>query len=385
MAKTNTSQHSGHKRTSSAALSPRLTNKNRYTPIAIHEDQNVDNLEEEDMDLEEVKQKIPPLYIYEIDDYIMFLDKITPMIVDNFNINNKNVFLKLNLTTVDDYRTITKYLSEIKIKYHTYQLPEERNLSVIIRNMPTSIPEETIFKALVELKFNVTSVTRLQNRYKSPIPIVAVLLDKSEKNIFSLDRLLHCVIAVESRKSDSSIPQCKNCQRFQHTKNFCNLPPRCVKCLENHHYSECTKDINTPPTCVNCNESHPANYRGCKIYKQIKIKNSSKRFRNAPKHIMQSSNLNDNNNTKTPAYTVDHINTQNQDPIQITQNLSNTPTYAEKTKKKTNQHQKEEINNSNITNELIKSLMPLISSLISQIIKKVIENLPALLNNINVV
>ncbi|CAI6360611.1 unnamed protein product [Macrosiphum euphorbiae] len=68
MAKTNTSQHSGHKRTSSAALSPRLTNKNRYTPIANHEDQNVDNLEEEDMDLEEVKQKIPPLYIYEIDD-----------------------------------------------------------------------------------------------------------------------------------------------------------------------------------------------------------------------------------------------------------------------------------------------------------------------------
>jgi len=47
--------------------------------------------------------------------------------------------------------------------------------------MPTSIPEETIFNALAELKFNVTSVTRLQNHHKSPIPIVAVLLDKSEK------------------------------------------------------------------------------------------------------------------------------------------------------------------------------------------------------------
>jgi len=78
------------------------------------------------------------------------------MIVDNFNINNKNVFLKLNLSTVDDFRTITKYLSEIKIKYHTYLLPEERNLSVIIRNLSTSIPEETIFKALGELKFNDT-------------------------------------------------------------------------------------------------------------------------------------------------------------------------------------------------------------------------------------
>jgi hypothetical protein len=133
--------------------------------------------------------------------------------------------------------------------------------------MQTSIPGETIFKALVELKFNVTSVTRLLNRHKSLIPIVAVLLDKSEKNIFSFDRLLHCIIVVESRKSDSSILQCKNCQRFQYIKIFCNLPPGCVKCLEDHHYSECNKDTNTPPICVDCNENHPANYRSCKIYK----------------------------------------------------------------------------------------------------------------------
>jgi hypothetical protein len=271
----------------------------------------------------------------------MFLDKITPMIIDNFNINNKNVFLKLNLSTVDDYRIIIKYLSEIKIKYLTYQLPEERNLSVLIRNMPTSIPpEEIIFKALVELKFNVTSVTRFQNRHKSPIPIVAVLLDKYEKNIFSLNRLLHCVFVVESRESDSFIPQCKNCQRFQHTKTFCNLPPRCVKCLENHHYSECNKDTNTSPICVNCNENHAANYEYFKIYKQIKTKNSSKRFRNDHKHITLSSSLNDDNNTKTLAITVDLINPQNQNPILITTNSSNTLTYAKKTKNKTNHHQK---------------------------------------------
>lgn len=123
---------------------------------------------------------------------------------------------------------------------------------------------------VLDLKFNVTSVTRLQNRHKSPIPIVTVILDKSEKNIFSLDRLLQCIITVENRKTDNSIPQCQNCQRFNHTKNFCKLPPRCVKCPEQHHYSECTKDSNSPPTCVNCNENHPANYKGCKIYKQIK-------------------------------------------------------------------------------------------------------------------
>jgi hypothetical protein len=53
--------------------------------------------------------------------------------------------------------------------------------------------------------------------------------------------------------------------------------------------------------------------------------------------------------TKTLANIVDLINPQNQDPILITTNSSNTPTYAEKTINKTNHHQKEEINNSNIT------------------------------------
>lgn len=114
----------------------------------------------------------------------------THMVVDNFNVNNKDIVLKLNLSTVDDYRTIIKYLSEISIKYHTYQLPEERNLSVIIKNVTTSISKETIFSSLVELKFNVTSVTRLQNRHKSPILFVAVSQDKSEKNTFSLDSLI---------------------------------------------------------------------------------------------------------------------------------------------------------------------------------------------------
>jgi len=84
------------------------------------------------------------------------------MIVENFNIYNKNIFLKLNLSTVDDYRTITKYLSENQIRYHTYQLPEDRNLSVIIRNLLISITEAEIYEALTELKYEVTSVTYLQ-------------------------------------------------------------------------------------------------------------------------------------------------------------------------------------------------------------------------------
>jgi len=41
-----------------------------------------------------------------------FLNTITHITVENFNINYKNTFLKLNLTTVNDYRTVKKYFSK---------------------------------------------------------------------------------------------------------------------------------------------------------------------------------------------------------------------------------------------------------------------------------
>jgi len=141
--RSNTGQH---KRSSSVALSPQHVNKNRYAPLSNLNDTDDANIEITDMDIEEVKQKIPPLYIYEINDYIAFLNKISSVITADFNFHNKNIFLNLNLSTVDDYRTVTKYFSENNIKYHTYQLPEDRNISVIIRNLPTSISETEIFK-----------------------------------------------------------------------------------------------------------------------------------------------------------------------------------------------------------------------------------------------
>jgi hypothetical protein len=96
----------------------------------------------------------------------------------------------------------------------------DKQLSIIIRNLPISITEESIFKALSDLDFKITSVTRLQNRFKCPIPIVAILLLNASKKIYALNQLLHCVVLVEPRKPTKEILQCTNYQRFSHTKNI---------------------------------------------------------------------------------------------------------------------------------------------------------------------
>lgn len=372
------------KRTASTALSPQANIKNRFSPLLDLVDTDNDHSDNIEIDAPEVRQKIPPLYVYDITDYIHFRDTITPMIIDEFSIANKNTVLRLNLTSIDDYRTLTKYFIEIKIKYHTYQLPVDRNLSVIIRNLPTSIPEEQIFNAITDLKFTVISVTRLQNKNKSPIPIVAVLLEKTAKDIFSVDRLLNCIISIENRKTDSIIPQCHNCQRFQHTKNFCKLPPRCVKCSGDHHYSSCTKDTSTPPICVNCQGNHPANYRGCTAFKQLKNKS---RHTNTKNSINQKpSDIKDNiysNNRPSSS----HNNTSNHHfknstvPPAIGNN--NKQAYAEITKANTYTNHQPPPSQPNIQTELLQLLMPTINSLLQEIIKIVIEYIPTLLSQVN--
>lgn len=118
-------------------------------------------------------------------------------------------------TSVDDYRTLIKYLNQIKIKYYTDQLLLDRNLSVIIRNFLTTIPEKYIFSTLINLNFIVVFIIRVQNKHMSLIPIVFVFLDKTAKKLCFVNHLLNHIVFVKNRKSNLNIPENQNCQRFQ--------------------------------------------------------------------------------------------------------------------------------------------------------------------------
>ena len=239
----------------------------------------------------------------------------------------------------------------------------DKQLSLIIRNLPVSISEKSIFEALSDLNFKVTSVTRLQNRFKCPIPIVAILLSNASKRIYALNRLLHCVVSVEPRKPTIDIPQCTNCQRFSHTKKFCHLPPRCVKCAGDHHYSQCVKDKETPPKCVNCANNHPANYRGCSYYKEL----------SKSKKLFSSKTRSNNQTTSQP--NKHFINTNHTAINERSINVISYPKrkiYAKATK-----------SNNIADNDFMQTLLPLINNFVTQLMQKIIESLPVIINSLN--
>ena len=117
---------------------------------------------------------------------------------------------------------------------------------------------------------------------KTPLPLFFLDLKNNPKNesIFSIDKLYYAKIKVEPPKPRRSVIQCLNCQGYGHTKNYCRLPARCVRCEEAHSSDRCPNPKGSPPKCANCGGSHTANYRGCPTHKQLQHRRPERHFPN---------------------------------------------------------------------------------------------------------
>lgn len=126
------------------------------------------------------------------------------------------------------------------------------------------------------MNLDVYEVIKVHNiihpKTKVPLPMFFVDLRKNDNcdKIFSLQYLFYTKIIVEEPFHRNEIVQCKRCQSYGHTKSYCNLKPRCVKCAGSHLSENCKKTRDEPPICVHCKQDHPANYRGCIVHKELK-------------------------------------------------------------------------------------------------------------------
>lgn len=177
----------------------------------------------------------------------------------------------VHVTTTDEYqfRALQKCLVDQTIEFHTFKLPEERTLKVVIKGIFRDITEDEVKTELENRNFKVQLVRRFGSADR-PLPICMVILNQTEtaKNIFNITNLFYVQITVESYKK-SGPSQCHSCQRFGHGSSNCGHPPGCVKCAGNHHTRDCTKTLIKEPTCCNCGEAHTANYSKCPFFLHV--------------------------------------------------------------------------------------------------------------------
>lgn len=227
--------------------------------------------------------KIPPIFVHEVDNFEKMIQDIKNIAQKDFSTKNVKNSVKVMFSDIEDFRNYRSFCDEENIAYYSFRDPTVKPLSVVIKDIPTSYSEEAIEAELLRLKYPVTKVSRLYNKERKPIHICAVeLTNNSEaRKIFALNKFLYSVIRVEQR-FNARIVMCKKCQRYGHSQANCGFPPRCVKCVGNHHYKDCGKTRDSLPQCVNCNEYHAANYRGCKYYKTYVKEKTMPSLKNVP-------------------------------------------------------------------------------------------------------
>lgn len=261
--------------------SNRILLSNRFAPLGIKNTGNDESqIEDDDIEAAQPKVKIPPIFVSKSSVTVGQLLSLLKSVNNDFSLKDSKDFLCIESNTIDAYRAFGPLLDSKSLEYHSYRLPVDKTIDVVLKHVPTDFQDSEIEAELKALGFGDFKLMRVWDKDKKAIPVVSLYLKSNVKNkeIYLLDRLLNCVIQVEPKRRSRNIPQCINCQRFGHTKNYCKLAPRCMFCTGSHVSAECDKmqSEENVKVCVNCGENHSANYRGCQYYAELK----KKRFKN---------------------------------------------------------------------------------------------------------
>jgi len=138
--------------------------------------------------------------------------------------------------------------------------------------MPPEERIDDIKRDIEDLEHKVTNIWNIKKGgTKQPLNMFYIeLKPENNKDIYQTTHVLGYRVNFEPPHVKREIPQCINCQRYGHTKDFCNRKARCIKCAEDHPTLSCPWKIKSENVkCVLCEGNHPANYKSCMIYKDL--------------------------------------------------------------------------------------------------------------------
>ena len=226
----------------------------------------------------------PPINISNVDNIHTIRELLKSVSQEYKLLSMNNNVWKINLPDSDSYRKLCNILNEKGHQWYTYEDKNTRPTRIVARSLHQSCTADEIVEDLKDKNFKVIDAINMYRNERTKnnagqtivtkklIPLFTISFDKCEKieNIFNIKSIMGMRVRIEPlKKATGIIPQCKNCQAYNHTQSYCNRETRCVKCLGKHNTKECTVDRNTPAVCVNCGQNHPASYRGCEVAKVL--------------------------------------------------------------------------------------------------------------------
>ncbi|KAJ3665225.1 hypothetical protein Zmor_000731 [Zophobas morio] len=185
--------------------------------------------------------------------------------------------VRIQPVEVSDFRRLVRLLDSLKVQYHTFTLPEEKTLRVVIRGIAVGVASQEVLEDLESLGFQPIRVSRM-SRNDRPMPLVLAEIPMAKKaEVFEVKTLCGLSVKVEKPHKRKDAAQCHRCQRFHHSQRNCRAEHRCVKCGAGHQTSDCEKQRRQPAKCVNCSGPHPASYKGCPKFPKPQQQKASKK------------------------------------------------------------------------------------------------------------
>ncbi|GFX31501.1 nucleic-acid-binding protein from transposon X-element [Trichonephila clavipes] len=178
----------------------------------------------------------------------------------------ENGKLRVFPASAEEHRLIQKFISDKKLRSHTFEMAHNKQLKVVLRGLPTDFNQEELMSELHSFSFQPNHISLLRNRKTNTnMPLFLVTLPKSpeSRGIFNIKTIGFFRVAIEPLNKSTMPPQCYRCQEFFHHSRFCARAPKCLKCSGGHLTSDCTKSAKAPAKCANCSGPHPANFSGC--------------------------------------------------------------------------------------------------------------------------
>lgn len=277
-------QSKNKKRKLSQSLSPeRIQTSNRFSNLPV-------DLTEKDEETKQKKCKPPPIVLYGVED----VGKLTDLLMTvadkdqfTFKIVNRNQ-MGISCFETEVYKKLITIVRETGLIDHTFNRKDQKNYRIVIRNLHHSTPIDAIVEAIESTGNSVVGeiVNAKYGPEKTPTStFFANLLHRTNnKTVKDLRYIYHQSVRIEDPRKRNSIVQCQRCQ-YGHSKNYCMRPYRCVKCALPHKILDCPKrDRSTPAECALCHGAHPANYKGCKVYQEIRKRKTAPLFLKKQEH-----------------------------------------------------------------------------------------------------
>lgn len=220
--------------------------------------------------------KVPPITIQFTGHYLQMNAALEQHLDGPIKAIYRDDHIKYHFDTLKDYQAALAFFKSHNFHLYTHQLQSDRRLKVVIKGLPPTIKEEEIHEELVQMGFHDVTVYQFKKRdpitnqlLKEPIYCLSLPRVKESDAIYDVRGMLYTRVIIEDYENKDGPPQCKRCQAFSHTANYCLMPARCVRCGDHHQAKDCTRARTLPPTCCNCGqEGHPASWKGCPTFQK---------------------------------------------------------------------------------------------------------------------